>query len=165
MNPREYSREQVSGSGGQGERRGNRSTIFADYVSDDYSHTDYRGTTVGPRLDPKSQIPLKPIELLVLSMLSAGNRHGYGIRQDIIDHTRGELELEAGNLYRTIRRLETDGLIDEAPEPSSSSSSDERRRYYRLTPFGRRVLAAELERLRDLVRLGEERRVIGTTTA
>jgi DNA-binding PadR family transcriptional regulator len=96
-------------------------------------------------------------------MLSAGDRHGYGIRQDIIDHTRGEMELEAGNLYRTIRRLEIDGLIDEAS--GSSDSTDERRRYYRLTPFGRRVLGAELERLRDLVRLGEERRVIGPTPA
>ena len=116
------------------------------------------------RQDPKSQIPLKPIELLVLSMLSAGDRHGYGIRQDIIEHTNGELELEAGNLYRTIRRLETDGLIDEASS-SSSSSTDERRRYYRLTPFGKRVLGVELERLRVLVRLGEERRVIGPTPA
>ncbi|MEP6494362.1 MAG: hypothetical protein ABJF01_16885 [bacterium] len=42
---------------------------------------------------------------------------------------------------------------------------DERRRYYRLTPFGRRVLAAELERLRALVRLGEERRVIAPRPA
>ena len=117
---------------------------------------------MGPRQDPKSQLPLKPVELLVLSMLSAGDRHGYGIRQDIIEHTRGEMELEAGNLYRTIRRLETDGLVDEA---SGASSADERRRYYRLTAFGRRVLGAELERLRDLVRLGEERRVIGPTPA
>ena len=119
---------------------------------------------MAPRPDPKSQIPLKPVELLVLTMLSAGDRHGYGIRQDIIEHTRGEIELEAGNLYRTIRRLETDGLIDEASS-SDSDSTDERRRYYRLTPFGRRVLATELERLRDLVRLGEERRVIGPTPA
>ena len=118
---------------------------------------------MGPRQDPRTQLPLKPVELLVLTMLSAGDRHGYGIRQDIIAHTHGEMELEAGNLYRTIRRLETDGLIDEAS--GSSSSTDERRRYYRLTPFGRRVLAAELERLRDLVRLGEERRVIGPTPA
>jgi DNA-binding PadR family transcriptional regulator len=69
------------------------------------------------------------------------------------------MALEAGNLYRTIRRLETDGLLDEA-EQRRTQTDDERRRYYRLTPLGRRVLAAELERLRDLVRLGEERRII-----
>ena len=114
------------------------------------------------RQDPETLIPLKPVEVLVLTMLSAGERHGYGIRQDIIEHTRGAIELEAGNLYRTIRRLETDGLLDESSS-AAAAGDDERRRYYRLTPFGRRVLAAELERLRALVRLGEERRIIASS--
>jgi len=113
------------------------------------------------RQDPETLIPLKPVEVLVLTMLSAGERHGYGIRQDIIKHTEGAIELEAGNLYRTIRRLETDGLVDESPG-AATDGDDERRRYYRLTPFGRRVLAAELERLRVLVRLGVERRIISS---
>jgi DNA-binding PadR family transcriptional regulator len=95
-------------------------------------------------------------------MLAAGERHGYGIRQDIIEHTNGSIELEAGNLYRTIRHLEADGLIDES-ERRPAPDDDERRRYYRLTPFGRRVLAAELERLRALVELGVARRVIAPT--
>ena len=95
----------------------------------------------------------QPVELLVLTMLSAGPRHGYGIRQDILAHTNGTIELEAGNLYRTIRRLETDGLLDETgSRGATSATDDERRRYYQLTPFGKRVLAAELERLRVLVR-------------
>jgi DNA-binding PadR family transcriptional regulator len=120
---------------------------------------------VSQRSTPSSLLPLKPVELLVLTMLSAGDRHGYGIRQDIIEHTRGTIELEAGNLYRTIRRLELDGLLDESGRRPPADGDDERRRYYRLTPFGRRVLAAELERLRELVRLGEERRVIAPLPA
>ena len=113
----------------------------------------------------ESLLPLKPVELLVLTMLSAGDRHGYGIRQDILEHTRGAIELEAGNLYRTIRRLEHDGLLDESGRRPAAESDDERRRYYRLTALGRRVLAAELERLRELVRLGEERRLIAPLPA
>jgi PadR family transcriptional regulator len=113
----------------------------------------------------ESQLPLKAVDVLVLTMLSAGDRHGYGIRQDIIDHTSGSIALEAGNLYRTIRRLEADGLIDESGRRPAAESDDERRRYYRLTPFGKRVLAAELERLRTLVKLGEERRIIAPATA
>ena len=112
-----------------------------------------------PRQNPADLVPLKPVEVLVLTMLSAGERHGYGIRHDIIEHTGGAIALEAGNLYRTIRRLETDGLLDES-STVVAKGEDERRRYYRLTAFGRRVLAVELERLRALVRLGEERRVI-----
>ena len=33
----------------------------------------------------------KPIELLVLTMLSGGDRHGYGIRQDILEHSGGRI--------------------------------------------------------------------------
>src|SRR3954471_6042342 len=50
---------------------------------------------VSSRPSLESQIPVKPVELLVLTMLSAGERHGYGIRQDIIEQTHGAIELEA----------------------------------------------------------------------
>jgi DNA-binding PadR family transcriptional regulator len=114
---------------------------------------------------PDALLPLKPVEVLVLTMLAAGDRHGYGIRQDILEHTNGAIELEAGNLYRTIRRLEQDGLLDESGRRPAGDSDDERRRYYRLTPLGRRVLSAELTRLRELVRLGETRRLIAPESA
>jgi len=110
-----------------------------------------------PQDNPEAHLPLRPVELLLLTMLSAGNRHGYGLRQDILDHTGGKIALEAGSLYRYIRRLEEAKLVAESPAPSDE---DERRIYYRLTPLGRRVLAAELVRLRSLVRLAESRRII-----
>jgi DNA-binding PadR family transcriptional regulator len=96
-------------------------------------------------------------------MLTAGERHGYGIRQDVLEHTRGRIELEAGSLYRHIRRLEMDGLLEASA--ARRSDEDERRIYYRLSPFGRRVLAAEMLRLRELVRLAEERRIIAPVRA
>jgi DNA-binding PadR family transcriptional regulator len=92
-------------------------------------------------------------------MLAAGDRHGYGLRQDIIDHTGGKIALEAGSLYRDIRRLEDAGALAEAAG-RHPDEDDERRIYYRLTSFGKRVLAAEMTRLRSLVRLAEARRVI-----
>ena len=104
--------------------------------------------------DPSSFLPLRPVETLILTMLATGDRHGYAIRQEIIDHTEGRIELEAGNLYRYLRRLEDDSLI----EPSSrkpAASEDPRRVYYRMTPLGRRVLAAEMQRMRALIELAE----------
>ena len=115
--------------------------------------------------DPLELLPLKPIELLVLTMLSAGDRHGYGIRQDIVAHTDGRVALEAGNLYRHIRALQADGLVDETEPRPVDENDDERRIYYTLLPFGRRVLAAELERLRELMRIAEANRVIGRARA
>lgn len=111
--------------------------------------------------DPRDRLPLKPIELLVLTMLSAGERHGYGLRQDIVEHTEGRIALEAGNLYRHIRRLESDGLVEQTEARAASASDDERRIYYRLLPFGRRVLAAELARIEELIRIAEANRIIG----
>ena len=101
---------------------------------------------------------VKPTELLILTVLAAGDRHGYGIRQDVLDHTEGAVEIEAGNLYRHLRGLEDEGLVSEAPAPRNET--DERRIYYRLTPAGRRVLAAEMQRLRNLVRFAEKHGIL-----
>jgi DNA-binding PadR family transcriptional regulator len=117
-----------------------------------------------PTTNPDSLLPLRPVETLILTMLSAGVRHGYGIRQDILEHTAGRVELEAGNLYRHMRRLEAEQLIEPAAR-RAASDDDPRRIYYRMTPFGRRVLAAEMVRMRELVQLAEARRIIAPRTA
>ena len=109
---------------------------------------------------PETFLPLRQVDVLILLMLTAGERHGYGIRQDIIDHTEGALRLEAANLYRSIRRLVDLGFVDETDRRPAPESDDERRRYYRLTAAGQRVLAAEMLRLRALVRVAEARRLI-----
>jgi len=111
--------------------------------------------------DAQARIPLKSVDFLILLMLAkSGDRHGYGIMQDVAEHTGGHLELEAGSLYRTIRRLQDDHLIEESSRRPAADLDDERRRYYRLTPFGKRVLAAEAARLRKLVRIAESARVL-----
>jgi DNA-binding PadR family transcriptional regulator len=114
---------------------------------------------------PDYLLPLKPVEVLILTMLTAGDRHGYGLRQDILDHSGGKIELEAGNLYRHLRRLEAEGCLAQTDRRPPDDATDERRIYYRLSPFGRRVLAAEMLRLRSLVRLAESRRIIGPVRA
>ena len=111
-----------------------------------------------------TMLPLKSVETAMMTMLAAGERHGYGIRRDVFEQSGGRIELEAGTLYRHIRHLESAGLI-EASSQRRDADDDERRIYYRLTPFGRRVLAAEMLRLRDLVRFAEARRIITPSRA
>jgi DNA-binding PadR family transcriptional regulator len=113
--------------------------------------------------DPGTLLPLRPLDVLILTMLAGGARNGYGIRQDVLDHSAGNIELEAGSLYRNIRRLEDEALIEAGPDPRSGD--DPRRIYYKLTSFGRKVLAAEMVRLRDLVRLAEVHRIIASVRA
>lgn len=104
---------------------------------------------------PESVLPLKPVDYLVLLVLAGQDRHGYGIVQDIEERSQGQIRLEPGNLYRTIRRLMGQGLLKETERRPAPESDDERRRYYCLTPFGLRVAEAETARLKRLVRFAE----------
>src|SRR3954453_19385094 len=101
--------------------------------------------------DVRAHLPLKPIDLEILLALADEERHGYGLVQAIAAHTDGLVALDPGNLYREIKRLLADGLVAEAGQRSADDAGGERRRYYRITPLGGRVLAAELERLRALL--------------
>jgi DNA-binding PadR family transcriptional regulator len=82
---------------------------------------------------------------LILVALDAGERHGYGITQDVADLSDGRVKLGAGTLYGALDRLADEGLV----APSRSETVDGRlRRYYRLTEEGgRRVRAETTERL------------------
>ena len=105
---------------------------------------------------PRGFLPLKPLDLQLLLSLAEQERHGYALVQDIAERTEGLVALEPGNLYRVIKRLLADGLVADAGQRHSADGG-ERRRYYRLTPLGGRVLAAELERLRALVNAPDTR--------
>ena len=96
-------------------------------------------------------LPLKPVELEVLLALVDTERHGYGIVQHIAERTDGLVRLEPGNLYRVIKRLLDEGLVQESHRRAPPDDPAERRRYYRLTAHGARVIAAELHRLRAVV--------------
>jgi DNA-binding PadR family transcriptional regulator len=96
-------------------------------------------------------LPLKAVDLELLLALASDDRHGYGLVQEISAHTNGLIVLDPGNLYRVIKRLLADGLVTEADQRDRGEDGGERRRYYRITPLGGRVLAAELQRLRSLV--------------
>jgi DNA-binding PadR family transcriptional regulator len=90
--------------------------------------------------------------VLVLLALASRPQHGYGIIRDVETRSGGETVLQTGALYRTLRRLLRDLLIEECGAPAGEAVDDERRRYYRLTRRGRLALDAEIERMARLVR-------------
>lgn len=103
-------------------------------------------------VDPGDLLPLTSAALNVLLALADGERHGYGIMLEVRERTAGRVRLGPGTLYGAIKRLKDGGVIAESGERPDPGADDERRRYYRLTGFGGRVLAAEVERLDGLVR-------------
>ena len=101
------------------------------------------------RAEIDALLPLPSAAYHILLVLSVGDRHGYGIIQDVEADTQGLIRLSAGTLYRTIQRLLEQGLISEP----RSTTIDPRRRSYRITALGLSVARAESNRLANLVHL------------
>lgn len=98
-----------------------------------------RKSTSGPASDP---------EVLILSSLAEGPKHGYAIMLDVGKFSG--IELGPGTLYSAITRLVENGWME--PEEARG-----RQRPYRLTSSGLQHLQTQLERMRHLANLGLRR--------
>src|ERR1700759_2487039 len=77
-------------------------------------------------------------QLLVLTVLASGPRHGYAINT-AIEELAGA-RLGPGSLYGALARLEARSLIEPAPE-----GGQDKNRSMRITAAGRDALRAQLE--------------------
>jgi DNA-binding PadR family transcriptional regulator len=109
--------------------------------------------------DPQSLLPLPPAFFHILIALAAGEMHGYGIMQDVMERTEGKLRLSPGTLYGSLKRMLGEGLIEESDERPDPALDDERRRYYRLTKYGRAVASAESARVAALLSQARARKL------
>ncbi|GAA3214483.1 PadR family transcriptional regulator [Dactylosporangium siamense] len=92
-------------------------------------------------------------QMLVLTVLADGPRHGYTINAAIEDLTGRKLG--PGSLYGALARLEARGLIRPADDVSQSPSQpQERHRTMRITDTGRATLRAELEQMARVSQAG-----------
>lgn len=98
---------------------------------------------------PTSRVELLQgtLDFIVLQALRWGPCHGYGIVQQIRAQSHHVLQVETGSLYPALQRLMRHGAI--AAE-WGVSGNDRRVRLYRLTPKGRKRLAAEQSRWQRL---------------
>jgi DNA-binding PadR family transcriptional regulator len=117
------------------------------------SNCVHGGYTHAVTTDADSLIPLPPAAFHILVALADDDRHGYAIIKEVAARTGGALKLSAGTLYRSLDRMLEQGLIRELSARPSKGLDDERRRYYRITPFGRAVAAAEARRLTQMLAL------------
>ena len=96
------------------------------------------------------RLPLREPTFLILLSLSPGPRHGYAILREVEALSEDRVRLSTGTLYGAIKRLLNDGWICRVDDPLPNTTKRERKAYA-LTEQGRRVLNAEIERLRKLV--------------
>lgn len=115
-------------------------------------------------MTPRRPVPSEPLTPVILQVLlslgddASGERHGYAIAADIAQRTDGRMQIQPGNLYRSLRTMLDEGFIEESARRPAPDLDDERRRYYRITARGRDAAAAEIARLDALVRAAKTAR-------
>jgi transcriptional regulator len=92
--------------------------------------------------EPSSRLELLQgtLDLLILRTLLGGPAHGHSIAKHIQRTSEDLLQVETGSLYPALHRLEAKGWIAAS---WNLSDKGKRARFYRLTPLGRKQLAAE----------------------
>ena len=80
------------------------------------------------------------LDMLVLSSLTRGVRHGYGIAQHLKKISADVLDVGESSLYPALQRLLLNGWVT---AEWGASENNRRARYYKLTAAGRKQLAAE----------------------
>jgi PadR family transcriptional regulator PadR len=91
---------------------------------------------------PPSRVDLLQgtLDVLILRTLLGEPKHGHAIAKHIQRTSEELLQVETGSLYPALHRLEAKGWVAAFWELSEKGK---RARYYKLTPAGRKQLAAE----------------------
>lgn len=89
------------------------------------------------------------LDLLILQTLQWGPQHGHGIAQSIRARSEELLQVETGSLYPALHRLEKQGWL---ASQWGVSQMNQKAKFYRLTPKGKKQLAAEQSKWEMLVR-------------
>jgi len=87
------------------------------------------------------------LDMLILRTLAWGPQHGYGIGQAIRSGSGEVLQAETGSLYPALHRLEKQGWVK---SEWKQSENRQRAKYYSLTPAGKKQLAAEHTRWKQM---------------
>jgi DNA-binding PadR family transcriptional regulator len=91
--------------------------------------------------------------LFILTSLADQPRHGYAIMKDVAQLSDGRVQLSTGTLYGALQRLLKERWIERVAERETLRG----RQSYRLSPNGRRVLDAEIARIKQLARVASLR--------
>ncbi|MDY0088273.1 MAG: PadR family transcriptional regulator [Coriobacteriia bacterium] len=90
------------------------------------------------------------VEPAALAALARSGGHGYDLRREISELTDGAFDVDAGGLYRVLRRLEEEGFVSSR---WAEGDSGPQRRDYELTPEGRDLAHDWIEHLRERERV------------
>ncbi|WP_025026068.1 PadR family transcriptional regulator [Caldalkalibacillus mannanilyticus] len=82
------------------------------------------------------------IDTIILRVLSEGDNYGYEIIKAISKYSNGNYELKETSLYSSLKRLESQELIESYWGDESQGG---RRKYYKVTPEGMETYRKNLD--------------------
>lgn len=105
-----------------------------------------------PNRDVIDELPLTEVTTFILLSLADAPKHGYAIMKDVAALSEARVQISTGTLYGALSRLLDQGWIArwEGDQPETETPGRPRKTYT-LTRVGRRVLDAEIRRLRAVV--------------
>jgi PadR family transcriptional regulator, regulatory protein PadR len=93
-------------------------------------------------MEARTEIPPGTLIMLILkTLMRIGPMHGYGIAQHIQASSDDVLTVEEGSLYPALQKMLIKGWV---VADWKQSENNRRARFYRLTPAGKKQLAAEI---------------------
>ena len=104
--------------------------------------------------------PLPPHWFQILLALGDTELHGLAITKEVLERTDGQLNLWPGMLYGALKKMADAGYVVETKAPADFAAGGGKPRFYKLTALGRRITAAEAERLSRYVQAAREKRLI-----
>ena len=110
------------------------------------------------KTQPQAEMLKGTLDMMILRTLVSGDAHGHTIAK-VIEHTSENLlEVEQGSLYPALHRLEDRKWVSSY---WGASENNRKAKFYRLTAEGRKQLARETTRWRQMTRaiglvMGEE---------
>ena len=96
----------------------------------------------------------------ILLSLAGQDLHGLAITAEVLERTEGRVHLWPGMLYGALKQMTAKGYVTETVAPPEAAPGGGKPRFYRLTPPGRRVCAAEAARLSRSVEIARARHLL-----
>lgn len=90
----------------------------------------------------KKYVPMTETAFYILLSLTIP-RHGYGIVKHVEEISGSRIRLGSGTVYGTLTKMQKDGII-------TVFSDEERKTVYEVTEIGKKLMAAEIRRLKEL---------------
>jgi DNA-binding PadR family transcriptional regulator len=95
----------------------------------------------------KSSINLNEPSFYILLALSKESMSGYELTRNILNITKGRLEVRTGTMYPTLKKLVDHKLIEQVEE----NSQERNKKIYQMTEEGKKILQHEVDMLKEKI--------------